>query len=259
MADISAEDLIAYRDDPVKMVEDLFGAVPDPRQEVVLRAFPPSPRLAIQAAAGVGTTACLAWLAWNFMLTREDDCEIGVTASTSHLLHELWNELKKWYDVSDVLKNRFEFRRASIRSLMHQENVAIKVSLSGASTADEINDRLRGLIGGHVMWVVDHAESVPDFAYPALNSIFSGEPVDAHILIGGTPHGEDSLLYRATLMKDDPLTVMKITANPDDPFCSPFVLNSYTQQQIEQYGRDCPWVINNIFGEFFSYPKNTGK
>jgi hypothetical protein len=251
MSDISVEDLITYRDDPVKMVADLFGAVPDPRQEVILRAFPSSPRLAIQAAAGVGTTACLAWLAWNFLLTRID-ARIGVTCVPNHNLHEFWNELKKWHDVSDVLQNRFEFTRKYAQSKERPDIWRMDMRpLSGASTVDEINERLIGVSGDHIMWIIDHAEHAPSFILTIIKSIFQVSDVDARIIIGGTPSKHNgSIPYQVAVTERDAWNVIKITSDPDSADRSTRVPVEYARQQIEQYGRDCPLVINNILGEF---------
>jgi phage terminase large subunit len=55
---------------PHAMVEDLFGIKPDPWQREALEAFPQTQRMAMKACAGPGKTAVLAWIGWNFLLTR---------------------------------------------------------------------------------------------------------------------------------------------------------------------------------------------
>ena len=59
-----------WRDHPGVMVRELFGVQPDPWQDEVLEAFPHKQRIALLASKGVGKTCLLAWLGWNFLLTR---------------------------------------------------------------------------------------------------------------------------------------------------------------------------------------------
>jgi hypothetical protein len=68
--DLSLDTLIAWKRKPHAMVEDLFAVRPDPWQRDALEAFPHSPRMAMKACAGPGKTTLLAWLGWNFLLTR---------------------------------------------------------------------------------------------------------------------------------------------------------------------------------------------
>jgi phage terminase large subunit len=45
-------------------------------------------------------------------------------------------------------------------------------------------------------------------------------------------------------------TVIEITGDPDDPRRSPRISVEHAREQIAQYGRDNPWVLVNIFGQF---------
>ena len=52
------------------MVREIFGAEPDPWQEEALELFPTTPRIAMKACKGPGKSTVLAWIAWNYLLTR---------------------------------------------------------------------------------------------------------------------------------------------------------------------------------------------
>ena len=65
-----ADRFAAWREHPSRMVRELWGETPDPWQHDALEAFPHSPRMAMQACQGPGKTTVLAWIGWNFLLTR---------------------------------------------------------------------------------------------------------------------------------------------------------------------------------------------
>lgn len=58
------------------------------------------------------------------------------------------------------------------------------------------------------------------------------------------------MLYYATTTARNQWYVVTITADPDDPMRTPRVDIEWARQQIEQYGRDNPWVMAYILGQF---------
>src|SRR5262245_5571063 len=87
----AAEDVInEWWDSPPRFVREVFGATPDPWQDEVLAAFPRTPRLAMKACKGPGKTTVLAWLAWNFLLTRDDPKIAATSVSGDNLADNLW-------------------------------------------------------------------------------------------------------------------------------------------------------------------------
>jgi phage terminase large subunit len=85
-----------WRASPVRFVREQFNVVPDPWQEDVLAAFPVRPRLAMKACKGPGKTAVLAWLAWNFLATRQDPKVAATSITADNLADNLWAEMAKW-------------------------------------------------------------------------------------------------------------------------------------------------------------------
>jgi phage terminase large subunit len=89
----AVEQLARWRQHPSAMVRELFGVQPDAWQEEALEAFPNAPRLAFKACKGPGKTAVLAWIGWNFLLTRPH-AMVGTTSiSGANLKANLWTEL----------------------------------------------------------------------------------------------------------------------------------------------------------------------
>ena len=111
---IAAGNIRRWRASPATMVRELFKTEPDRWQEDALESFPTSRRIAMKACAGPGKTAVLAWLGWNFLLTRPHP-KIGATSiSGANLKSNLWAELARWYHQSDLLRSQFEFTKSLI-------------------------------------------------------------------------------------------------------------------------------------------------
>src|SRR5580698_10488659 len=100
---------------PADFVREVFDVVPDPWQVEVLEAFPHRQRLAMKACKGPGKTAVEAWLAWNFLLTRDHPKIAAVSITAENLADNLWSEMAKWQQRSAVLKAGFEWTKTRIR------------------------------------------------------------------------------------------------------------------------------------------------
>ena len=233
------------------MVRELFGVEPDPWQVEALEAFPHTPRMAMKSCAGSGKTAYLAWIAWNFLLTRPDPI-VGCTSITGdNLKANLWAELARWRESTPLLKAAFEMTKTEIyardRPSTHRAEAR-----TWAQDADpsKIGNALRGLHSKYIMWLLDESGDYPDAIMPVCENIFSGEPVEAHIIQTGNPSKLGGPLYRACTIARDLWKVIEITGDPDDPKRSPRISIEHARSQIQQYGRDNPWVMVNILGQF---------
>src|ERR1700752_4586768 len=103
-----AQKIRLWREKPHVMVRELFGVTPDPWQQEVLEAFPARPRIAMKASVGPGKSCCMAWLAWNFLLTRAH-CNCAATSiSSDNLKDGLWKEMAYWRGKSPLLQDQFE-------------------------------------------------------------------------------------------------------------------------------------------------------
>jgi flagellar biosynthesis GTPase FlhF len=114
MSKQEAAKLKQWRERPDTMVRELFGVEPDPWQDEALRAFPTSPRLALRASKGPGKTATLAWLAWNFLLTRPRPKIAATSVTADNLSDGLWTEMAKWQAKSPLLQHLFQWTKTRI-------------------------------------------------------------------------------------------------------------------------------------------------
>jgi hypothetical protein len=237
------------------MVRELFGVTPDPWQDEALACFPTTPQLALLACKGPGKTAVLAWLCWNFVLTRPAPCKIGVTAiSGQNLKDNLWAELAIWQNRSPLLKELFQWTAERIFSKESDEVgrekwISAKNWPRDADSSQQANT-WAGLHAPYVMAVLDESGGIPTGVMVAAQGIGSGAPLEWHIVQAGNPTHLEGPLYRAATIERDQWKLISITGDPDDPKRSPRVPIEWARQQIKAHGADNPYVLVNIFGRF---------
>jgi len=243
--------LQAWRESPTKMVRDLFGVEPDPPQREALEAFPHSPRLAMQSCTGAGKTATLSWLGWNFLLTRSHPMVGATSISGDNLRANLWPELARWYAAQPLLQRVFKMTKTEIFAYAHPKTWRLEArTWAKDADASQIGNVLRGLHAKNIMWLLDETGNYPDAVLPVCEAIFSGEPDEAHVCQAGNPTRRSGPLWHAATRARALWKVIRITADPDDPHRTTRVSIEHAREQIAQWGRDNPWVIVNIFGEF---------
>lgn len=199
-------------------------------------------------------TCVLAWIGWNFLLTRPHSM-IGCCSITGdNLKTGLWTEFSRWHGKSALLKQLFEKTGDKIYMREAPDTWRIEARRWAKSADKEaIGNALAGLHAKFVMWLLDETGDYPDAVMPTCEAIFSGDPVEAHIVQAGNPTRRGGPLFRAWEGRNDakPLwNVISITADPDDPERTPRVSVQHALEQIRQWGRDNPWVRVKIFGEF---------
>lgn len=251
MTESPARKLAEWREHPAQMVRELFHVQPDAWQEEALEAFPRERRLAMKSCKGPGKTAALAWLGWNFMLTRPFPI-VGVTSiSGDNLKANLWTELARWRNKSPLLMRLFEQTKTEIFSREHPQTWRMEArTWAKDADAQQIGNALAGLHAKYVMWLLDESGDYPNAIMPTCEGIFNGDPIEAHIVQAGNPTRLDGPLYRACTVARKLWYVIEITADPDNPARTPRVSVETAREQIEQYGRDNPWILVNIFGQF---------
>ena len=249
--DIAADRIKLYRENPVAMVVEEFGVKPDPWQLKALQAFPHQPRLAMKACTGPGKTAVLAWIGWNFLLTRPFPVVGCCSITGQNLASNLWPELSRWQAKSEMLKVMFTKTAKRIYANGYEDTWWLEAR-TWAQKADPeaIGNVLAGLHSDYVMWLLDETGDYPDAVLPACEAIFSGTPKEAHIVQAGNPTRRGGPLFMAYRNLQGMWHVVTITADPDDPERTPRVSKEHALEQIKQYGRENPWVRVKIFGEF---------
>ncbi len=248
--DIPAATLRAWREDPRRFVREAFGVVPDPWQDEVLAAFPVNQRLAMKACKGPGKTAVMAWLAWNFLATRAQSKIAATSITGDNLADNLWAEMAKWQARSPLLAARFAWTKDRIFR-KSEPQTAFMTARAWARTAnrDALGLTLAGLHADHILFILDESGGIPDAVMAAAEAALASCQ-EGHIVQAGNPTHLEGPLWRACTRDRRLWHVTEITADPDDPRRSTRVSATWARQQIETYGRDNPWVLVNVFGQF---------
>lgn len=243
------------------MVRELFKIEPDLWQQDVLNDFPHHPAQAMACCKGPGKTAVIAWLCWNFLLTRAHP-KIGAVSITGKNLHDnLWPEMAKWLKASPLLDSLFEWGNERIANKEHPETWFMSAKTWPQSANDQqLGETLAGLWADHVMFVLDEAGGIPVPVMRTAEAVMGTSRLqgrEAHMLMAGNTTSTEGCLYEAAITRRHLWKVYEITADPDDPKRTPRIDANYARAQIQEYGRDNPWVMVNILAKFPSQGFNS--
>lgn len=244
--------LAQWRRKPSLMVRELFRAEPDAWQEEALDAYPTNPRLAMKSAKGPGKSTTLAWIGWNFLLTRLHPKCVATSISGGNLRDGLWSEFSKWQerDKSGLLKHMFEITTTRIFAKQHPNTWFISArTWPQKAEASAQAETLAGIHADAVLILMDESGAMPDAIMPTVEAVLAGT-LDGHIVQAGNPTQTSGPLYRAFKIAPKLWYKIEITGDPDNPKRSNRIPLALALEQIEQYGRTNPWVLVNIFGEF---------
>jgi phage terminase large subunit len=247
------ERLRLYKREPWTMVRTEFKVLPDKWQDQALHAAAKGGRelrIALKACKGPGKTAVLAWLILWFLVTRLE-AKILCTSITEANLHaNLWPELAKWMSRSTFVSAAFVWTGTRISNRADPRNwFAEARSWPKQANAQQQADALAGHHADHVMAIADESGGMPQAVMVALEQIFTS-CVEGILVQAGNPTHTTGPLYRACTQDRALWEVITITGDPDDPNRSPRINLAHAKQQIASYGRDNPWVMVNILGQF---------
>lgn len=253
----ASDQIYWWKKHPARMVRDLFGVEPDDWQEETLEAFPTNPRIAMKASKGPGKTCVLAWLIWNFLLTRPHPKIAAVSIDRDNLRDNLWTELAYWQNKSPLLSKTFTWTKERIFANDFPETWFCS-GRSYAKSADKTQqaNTLAGLHAEYIMFVLDESGAMSDSIMAAAEAALSS-CVEGHILQAGNPTHLSGPLYNACTREKSLWAVVEINGDPDNPKRAKRVNIEWAREQIRLHGRDNPWVLINVFGQFPPSSLNT--
>lgn len=255
----ASERIRAWREEPVLFVREVFGVEPDLWQVDALAlcggAVTPRRRVVAKACTGPGKSAWLAWAGWHRLMCFGDRGEhpkgAALSVTADNLKDNLWAEMSKWQARSDMLKATFTWTKERIFAKDHPETWFLSArAFAKDADSDAIGRTLSGLHSEYAFVLLDETGDMPTAVGRAAEQIFTGGPKDAAILAAGNPTSTDGLLYHLAVQRADQWNVITITADPDDPKRTPRVDIEHARAQIAAYGKDNPWVMATILGQF---------
>ncbi|XGC82483.1 hypothetical protein ACES2L_05985 [Bdellovibrio bacteriovorus] len=251
-----------HKDGAIQFVRDNFGVEPDPWQVDVLMAYMVENRIAMKACKGPGKTCVLAWIAWHFMTCYPQAKVAATSISWNNLADGLWSEMSKWQQKSPFLKAQFVWTKSRIFQKDYPETwfMSARAWAKGSSAEQQANT-LAGLHADYIMFILDESGGIPDAvmaaAEAALANDHGGSETRGVLVQAGNPTHLSGPLYRACSSERHLWYVIEISSDPDSPKRTPRVSVKWAREQIEKYGRDNPWVLVNVFGQFPPNSLNT--
>jgi len=259
----AAQNIRRWRAHPEQFVVEQFGAEPDPWQRAALAAWgdPAQHRISLQACVGPGKTTVLAWCAWHFLSCWGDRGEhpkaVAFSITGDNLKDNLWPELAKWQQRSEYLRTAFTHTAETIFANHHPETWFLSArTFPKTASPDEQGKTVSGLHSKYVAIFADESGAIPVPLLRASDQVLSTGPIFGKILQAGNPISLEGMLYAAAGPLRDQWFVIRITGDPDDPHAwvhSPRVgpePAAWARQQIATYGRENPWVMSQILGQF---------
>jgi hypothetical protein len=248
--EIALDKIIEWRKRPDIFVREVFKAIPDPKQDEVLRAFPHNPRIAMKASKGTGKTCTECWLAWNFLLTRPHPRVAATSVSGDTLSDTLWTEMAMWQQRSPLLSEAFTWTKTRIESKEHPKTwwMSARTWPKNGDKTQQANT-LAGLHNDYIMFILDESGGIPEAVMASADAALSS-CIEGHIVQGGNPTHLEGPLYRACTSDKKLWYIVEMTGDPDDPGRSPRVSIEWARSQVEQWGKDNPWVLVNVYGKF---------
>ena len=254
----AAGNIKRWRENPRAFVYENFGAEPDEWQSDALRAFPSQDpekiRISLQACAGPGKSAVLAWCGWNFLACYGDKGNhpngAAMSVSEDNLKDNLWKEFAVWHEKSDFLKAAFTHTAERIFAKDHPKTWFISArTWSKKANAEEQGRTLSGLHSKYILYLIDESG---DISPAVLRSAEQGLSNCAwgKIMQAGNPTSLEGMLHIAATSQRHLWHTIRITGDPDRADRSPRINVEWAREQIKLYGRDNPWVMSYILGLF---------
>jgi phage terminase large subunit len=263
-----AEKMRRWRRDPVFYVRDRFGVEPDAWQADALMAVGAGDiirfRLALKACAGPGKTAVLAWIGWWFLTCFSEPNYhpkgAAISESWDNLKDNLWAEMQHWRLMDPFLTAQFEWTKKRIFHREYPDTWFISArSWKKTATPEEQGSALSGLHAKFVLILIDESGRIPVALMQRGEQALQAVPDDGFALMvqAGNPTSTDGMLYAACTEFADRWKVITITGDPDDPKRSPRINIDNARQLIKDWGRDNPWLMSYLLGQFPPSALNT--
>ena len=236
---IFTEFIEKYKGDPVRFVQEILEAEPDPWQKELLEASLTERLLAVKSGHGTGKSTCCAWLMLWHMLSFYPQKTVCTAPTASQLFDALFAELKsQLLRLPPALKNLFE---------VFSERIVLKSDPSGSfiscrTARKEQPEALQGIHSDKVLLIVDEASSVDNTIFEAAGGSLSG---NCSLIMVGNPTRSEGYFYDA-FKKLKHRWWLKTVSCED----SPRVTKEYLEEMEERYGSDSSTYAIRVLGNF---------
>src|SRR5688572_23475130 len=253
--------ILIWRKDPRRFARECIGVTPDKWQDEALRLIgvPSTRRMAFKACKGPGKTAVLAWIILWFLFCHPNSKVAATSITEANINTNLWPELYKWMSGSPLLTATFVWTkvRVSRRGAAGANWFAEKRTWPKTGDAQQQADALAGVHADDVLFVLDESGGIPQAVMVTAEAVLANltEAMEAAghraiVVQAGNPTHTSGPLHRACTVERSLWIVITITGDAKDKLRSPRISLKHAEEQIKLWGRDNPWVMVNILGQF---------
>ena len=186
---VAKDFIVAYRDDPLKFIQNCLKVEPDPWQKDFLEALatPGKPeginrKMSLRSGHGCGKSTVVCWaLLWH-ILFRFPQKSVVTAPSEKQLDSAVWPDLKAWIDkLPASLGQMLEYTAETVKLQDAPNESFIRKAVSRPDQPSSLS----GVHADHVMLCVDEAAGVPEKVYQYAYGSLSSE--SAKIILTGNP------------------------------------------------------------------------
>lgn len=180
-----------WRFNPAKFAHENFQLDLDEWQRDALAPlggdYNPRRRVGMKACTGPGKSLVLAVAGWHRLLCFAERHEHPKGAAISgegrdNLRDNLWSELGKLRERSEIIKRAFDFNQEQIRAYDHDDWFLSARGYAKTATAEEMGTSLSGLHSKFPFILLDETGEMPPAIGQRAEQIFTGKPLDALIM-----------------------------------------------------------------------------
>lgn len=237
--------LIAWKQDPVLFVEQVFNVEPEPWQAVALRAIAANDRVSIRSGHGVGKSAMMSWVMLWWLLTNVE-CKVACTAPTSHQLNDvLWGEVAKWVRLMHPgMRNLIE-----VKQDMVVRKDAPKEAFAVARTArKEQPEAFQGFHSAAMLFIVDEASGVEDVIFEVGEGAMSTP--GAKTLMVGNPTRTSGYFFDSHHRMRESWWTLRVSCADRELVSGKFQSDEFIKNMALRYGEDSNVYRVRVLGEF---------
>ena len=230
------------RTDPVEFAERILKTTCWPRQAELLRAVAAHPRVAVRSGHKVSKSCSATVLALWWAVTKPDGRVVLTATTNPQIRNIIWKELKRLVARSTVPLPR----PADLPAIGMQWPDGREII--GFSTKE--SERMAGLSGANMLFIVDEASGVEEDIYEALEGNRAG---GAHILLIGNPTQPAGTFFDAFHGQSEfwhTLHVSSEEAAQHTPHIPGLATKDWVDEKLREWGPDDPRFQVRVLGNF---------
>lgn len=243
-----------YREAPdgvVQFAREQLSMEPDPWQaDAFIQYQTGKPRTAFKACKNPGKTCALSVIAWHFLTVFPHPNVVATSITGANLRDGLWKEMGVWQARAPLLQKEFIWTAERIFHRLHPATWWMSARQWSRRADPQVqSNTLAGIHNDYILFILDETGGMPRAVMAAADAAL-GSGIVSKLVQAGNPEKLEGPLYDACTKERNMWNLITITGDPADSQRAPRVSLQWAKDQIAKYGKDSPWVLVNVMGEF---------